>query len=296
MKGFKAGFLSIVGRPNVGKSTLVNLLLKFPLAVVTPKPQTTRHKILGVISGENYQIALWDTPGLFKNPKHELHKLMLEEAWSSLKEADLVVMVTEPKFPNDEDLLIIEKLGNRSSILAINKIDLVRKVELLPIIDHYSKYNFKEIIPISALKAINIDQLLEAIVKYLPEGEPLFPTDFVTDRSERFFVSEIIRGVIFEHLGEEIPYSSAVKIEEFIEKDPQKGGKDYIKAVIYVEKESQKPIILGKGGAMIKKIGTIARQRIEAFLARPIFLELWVKVKSKWRKDPTFLRSLRTGI
>jgi GTP-binding protein Era len=296
MKGFKSGFLAVVGKPNVGKSTLVNLLLQFPLAVVTPKPQTTRNKVLGVISGENYQIAIWDTPGLFKNPRHDLHRLMLEEAWSTLENADVVLMVTEPKLPEEEDILIVEKLKDHTAILAINKIDLVRKVELLPLIEHYSKYDFKEIVPISALKGINIDQLLETIVKYLPEGEPLFPEDFVTDRSERFFVGEIIRGVIFEHYGEEIPYSTAVKIEEFVEKDPEKGGKDYIRAIIFVEKESQKPIILGKKGVAIKKVGTVARQRIEAFLGRPVYLELWVKVKSKWRKDPLFLRSLRSGV
>ncbi len=296
MKGFKSGFLAIVGEPNVGKSTLINMLLSFPLAVVTRKPQTTRDRILGVLNGENYQIAIWDTPGLLKKPKHLLHTHMIENALSSIEEADLVLMVTEPTPPQDEDKAIINRIKEREkkAVLAINKIDLIRTPEVLPIIEEYSAlYDFSDIVPISALKGVNIDRLLDVLVKNLPEGDPLFPEDYITDRPERFFVREIIRGVLFETLGQEVPYSTAVKIDEFIEKsETQDRKKDYIRATIFVEKESQKPIILGKNGRNIKKIGTIARERIEAFLGRPVFLELWVKVKPKWRKDPVFIRSL----
>lgn len=286
----------MVGKPNVGKSTLINLLLKFPLAVVTPKPQTTRDRILGVLNGENYQIAIWDTPGLLRRPMHLLHKHMIEDALAGIEEADLILMLVEPYPPTDEDIFIIGKLKEKKkkSILVINKIDLVKTPEVLPVMNDYSRYNFSDIVPISALKGANIDELFNVILRNLPEGEPLFSDDYVTDRPERFFVKEIIRGVLYETLGKEVPYSTAVKIEEFKERAPAESGKkEFIRAIIYVDKDSQRPIILGKRGGRIKKIGTVARERIEDFLGRPVFLELWVKVKPKWRKDPVFLRSLK---
>ncbi len=296
MENFKAGYVGIVGRPNVGKSTLINNFLRFKLSAISPKPQTTRHKIIGILTGENYQIIFLDTPGILDKAKYELHKLMIRRAFEAIEEADLVLHITEPVLPPSEiDLKIIDEIKKRGkkSILAINKIDTIKRDEVLPVIDYYSKlHDYLEIVPISALKLINTDELLDLIIKYMPEGEPFYPPDIVTDKPERFFVSELIREKVFYLYGEEIPYSTAVLVEDFIENSPHHGGKDYIRAVIYVERDSQKAIILGKGGRAIKKLGTIARKEIEALLGRPVYLELWVKVKPKWRKDMRILSEL----
>lgn len=291
----KAGYVGIVGKPNVGKSTLINNFLKFKLSIVSPKPQTTRHRILGILSGDDYQVVFLDTPGFIKKTKYELHKVMVRRSLETIDEADLVLMMVEPEEPDEEDLLLIEEIKkrNKSSILAINKVDTVRKLELLPLIEHYSKlYEFKEIVPISALKLINTDRLLDVIIKHLPEGEPLYPEDMLTDRPERFFVAEIIREKLFHLFGEEIPYSTAVIIDEFIERDERHGGKDYIRAVIFVEKDSQKAMVIGKGGQALKRVGILAREEIEALLGRPVYLELWVKTKPGWRKDVRIIREL----
>ncbi len=294
-QAFKSGYVGIVGKPNVGKSTLINNFLRFKLSSVTHKPQTTRHKILGVLTGENYQIVFFDTPGIMEKAKYELHKLMVKRALEVLDEVDIVLFMVEPQQPDQVDLMILNEIKKRKkkSILAINKIDTVNKLELLPLIDQYSKlYDFLEIVPISALKLINTDELLESIVKHLPEGDPFYPPEMLTDKPERFFVAEIIREKIFELYGEEIPYASAVLIDEFIEKDENHGGKDYIRAVILVEKDSEKKIIIGKGGEAIKRVGIRARREIEAFLGRPVYLELWVKTKPRWRKDQRILKEL----
>jgi len=294
-RGFKSGYVGIIGKPNVGKSTFMNSVLNFKLAAVSPKPQTTRHKILGILTGRNYQILFLDTPGIMDRPKHELDRWMVRRAMEALEEADLILMMTEPYPPEDIDIHIVEEIKEREkpAILAINKVDLVRKPELLPIIDEYSKlYEFKEIIPVSILKAINFDELLKAIIEYLPEGEPFYPEDMITDRPERFVVQEILREKVFQFYGEEIPYTTAVEIEEFIEKSEKHGGKDYIRATIHVERPSQKAIIIGKGGQAIKRLGIHARREIELFLGRPVHLELWVKVSEKWRKNLRFIREI----
>jgi GTP-binding protein Era len=291
----KVGYVGIIGRPNVGKSTLINNFLKFKLSIISPKPQTTRHKILGILTGENYQVIFLDTPGFIEKTKYELHKIMVKRALETMDDADLLVLMVEPHEPEEGDLILLEELKRREkpSILAINKVDTVKKVELLPLIDQYSKlYSFLEIIPISALKLINTDVLLEKIIENLKEGEPFYPDDMLTDRPERFFVAEIIREKLFNFFGEEIPYATAVTIEEFREGDKERGGKDYISAVIYVEKDSQKAIVIGKGGKALKRVGTAARKEIEAFLGRPIYLEIWVKTKPKWRKDKRLIREL----
>jgi len=291
----KVGYVGIIGRPNVGKSTLINNFLKFKLSIISPKPQTTRHKILGVLTGEHYQVIFLDTPGFIDKTKYELHKIMTRRALETIDDADLIILIVEPYEPEEGDLILIDELKKRSksTILAINKVDRVKKLELLPLIENYSKlYSFLEIIPISALKLINTDVLLEKIIENLKEGEPFYPDDMLTDRPERFFVAEIIREKLFNFFGEEIPYATAVTIDEFREGDEEKGEKDYIRVVIYVEKDSQKAIVIGKGGKALKKVGTAARKEIEAFLRRPVFLEIWVKTKPKWRKDLRLIKEL----
>jgi GTP-binding protein Era len=293
----KVGYVAVIGRPNVGKSTLVNTLLKFKLAAVSPKPQTTRYKILGIINEEDAQILLLDTPGIFKKSMYALHDYMIREAVESIRDADVVVWVVEPVMPTELEEDIAEKIKEATKekktpvILAINKIDTVHKNTLLPIMDAYSRlYDFTAYVPISALKNDGLDILLEEIKKHLPEGEPFYPTDQLTDKPLRFIVAEIIREKIFLYYRQEIPYSTAVKVEEFREGDPI-----YIRAVIFVERESQKGILIGKGGQALKRVGTEARKEIEAILGKKVYLELWVKVKKDWRENLAFIRELELG-
>ena len=284
-KTFKSGYVAIVGKPNVGKSTLINDFLGCKLSIVTPKPQTTRKKIMGVLTKEEYQIVFYDTPGVME-PRYELQKYMVKEAFDAIEDADVVLMMAEPfELPTEWDKEILKKLSqvNTPVILAINKIDLIEKDSLIPILSAYDQqFKFAEIVPISALKGTNLDLMLNLVVKYLPEGEPFFPEDYMTDYNERFLASEIIREKVFEFYGEEIPYSTTVEIEEFKERE---AGKDFIKAIIYVERDSQKGIIIGENGKAIKRVGVIAREEIEKQIGRKVFLELWVKVMEKWRKD-----------
>ena len=284
-KTFKSGYVAIVGKPNVGKSTLINDFLGCKLSIVTPKPQTTRKKIMGVLTKEEYQIVFYDTPGIM-DPKYELQKYMVKEAYAAIEDADVILMMAEPfEPPAEKDKDFFEKLShlNIPVILAINKIDLVEKDSLIPILSEYNqRFKFAEIVPISALKGTNLDLMLNLVVKYLPEGEPFFPEDYMTDYNERFLASEIIREKVFEFYGEEIPYSTTVEIEEFKERE---AGKDFIKAIIYVERDSQKGIIIGENGKAIKRVGVIAREEIEKQIGRKVYLELWVKVMEKWRKD-----------
>ena len=284
-KTFKSGYVAIVGKPNVGKSTLINDFLGCKLSIVTPKPQTTRKKIMGVLTKDEYQIVFYDTPGIME-PRYELQKYMVKEAFDAIEDADVVLMMAEPFEPPTEwDKEILKKLSqvNTPVILAINKIDLIEKDSLIPILSAYDQqFKFAEIVPISALKGTNLDLMLNLVVKYLPEGEPFFPEDYMTDYNERFLASEIIREKVFEFYGDEIPYSTTVEIEEFKERE---AGKDFIKAIIYVERDSQKGIIIGENGKAIKRVGVIAREEIEKQIGRKVFLELWVKVMEKWRKD-----------
>ncbi len=296
----KVGFVAVIGRPNVGKSTLVNALLKFKLSAVSPKPQTSRFKIIGIITDEDAQIVLVDTPGIFQKSKYALHDYMLKEAKTAMAEADVILFMVEPKPPGDVEEAIINQFKQspekKPVILVINKVDTVHKNVLLPIIQQYSEmYDFAEVIPVSALKGDGLDILLEAIKKYLPEGVPFYPGDEITDKPLRFIIAEIIRERIFVHYREEVPYSTAVKVEEFREpEDPNKPI--YIRAVIYVERPSQKAIIIGRKGRAIKRIGIEARKQIEALLGRKVYLELWVKVKKKWRENLRFIRELELGL
>lgn len=283
---FKAGYVALVGRPNVGKSTLLNALLGTKIAITSPKPQTTRHKILGVLTGDDYQMVFLDTPGLIK-PQYELQSVMVKAAKTAIADADVVTLMVEAgESPNHMDLEILEQLKpfNKPILLVINKIDLIYKDVLLPLIDSYSKaHTFLDILPISALEADGLSELKQAIRDALPVHPPYYPEDYLTEHSERFFVSEIIREKIFYLYGEEIPYSTTVEIAEFKEKS---GRKDYIHAIIYVEKDSQRAILIGKKGQALKRVGSLAREEIEQFLGRPVYLDLWVKVREKWRRKP----------
>jgi GTP-binding protein Era len=288
MSDFRAGYVAIVGKPNVGKSTLLNVLINYRLSAISPKPQTTRHKILGIFNGPNYQVVFIDTPGYLK-PKYELHRFMQKEITEAVETADLAVVMVEPfNDPGPDEITIIEAVKHLPRILVINKIDLIEKPRLLPLIDKYRVYEFLEIHPISALTGSGIDELKESIIKHLPLGTPFYPQDQITEKPERFFVAELIREGIFHRYGEEIPYSTTVEVEEFQERPS--GKKDYIRAVIYVEKPTQRAIILGKNGQAIKKLGSEARKNIESFLGRPVYLELFVKVKPDWRENKQFIK------
>ncbi|MGC8594555.1 MAG: GTPase Era [Candidatus Kryptoniota bacterium] len=292
-KEFHVGYVAIIGQPNVGKSTLLNSLLGQKLSIVTPKPQTTRHKILGILSGENFQIIFIDTPGLI-NPKYALQELMMSFAKSALRDADVILPMIDASRPEMEPSLTLKMIlefKEKPIILVINKIDIVNKGLLLPLIDSLNKLNiFKEIIPVSAATGENLNDLQKTIIKYLPVGLPLYPADTTSDKDERFFVSEIIREKIFSKFREEIPYSTTVEIEEF--RENQGNMKIYIRAVIYVERESQKGIIIGKGARALREIGAAARKEIEDFIGKPVFLELFVKVNTDWRDNKKILSKL----
>ncbi len=290
---FKSGFVSIIGRPNVGKSTLLNSILGQKVSIVSDKPQTTRNRILGVKTLPGIQVIFIDTPGIHK-PKHKLNQFMVKTAINTLDEVDIVLFMTEAgESIGGGDRYIMEILGKTKKpvFLLINKIDMVQKGTLLPLIDEFSRLcKFEEIFPVSALHGDNIAELEESIMRRLPEGPQYFPEDAVTDQPMRFIAAELVREKIFQLTYEEIPYSVAVGIEEFREDDEKKVA--FIRAVIFVDKDSQKGIIIGKGGTMLKKVGQLAREELEAIMGVKVFLELWVKVKSGWRGDDMILRML----
>ncbi|MDI6728673.1 MAG: GTPase Era [Thermodesulfovibrionales bacterium] len=288
---FKSGYVSLTGRPNVGKSTLLNTILGEKVAIVSPKPQTTRNRIIGVKTLPDAQIVFIDTPGIHK-PKHKLGELMVKQAKESVKEVDVILFMVEPEEPGSGDKFIIDILKDMGKpvFLLINKVDTVRKPLVLPVIEAYSKlYPFKEIMPISALTGDGIDTLIKTIVDYLPEGPKYYPDDILTDQLERFMVSEIIREKIIQQTEDEIPYSVAIDINQWSERED---GVVFIQANIYVEREGQKGIIIGKGGARLKTIGTNARLEIEKLLGTKVFLELWVKIKRDWRSSERILKEL----
>lgn len=289
-KKFRSGFISIVGRPNVGKSTLLNTLLGEKIAIISDKPQTTRNRILGIVNAPGAQLVFMDTPGIHK-PVHKMNEFMVRTALATYGEVDVILMLVEAtQPPGGGDRYIIETLKQVKTpvFLLINKVDLVEKETLLPLIAEYSGlHTFAEIIPVSAL-AGDLGGLREAIIRRLPEGPKYFPEDQLTDQPERFIISELIREKIFELTKEEIPYSTAVVIEEM--KEEPKITR--ITAVIYVERDSQKGILIGRNGAMLKQIGSLARQDAEKLLGARIFLQLWVKVKKGWREDEHMLRNL----
>ncbi len=295
----KAGFAAIIGKPNAGKSTLMNAILGQSLSIVTPKAQTTRNKIFGIYSKDDTQVILVDTPGIL-DPKYKLQVWMKKEIESVFSEADIVVLVVDAdKYePSDiEEVFNIygERFEGRKLFCALNKIDLLQSDVVLHLIKDISeKYRFDEIFPLSAYKNFNVPELLDSIKKYLPEHEFYYDAEQIASQSERFFVSELIRQEALKLYSEEIPFSIFVDIEEFKERT---SGKDYVRASIIIEKESQKKIIIGSKGNMIKKLGARSRKEIEQFLNKEIFLELFVKVKKNWKNDEEFLkRKYRPGI
>ncbi|MHB2150795.1 GTPase Era [Calditrichota bacterium LG25] len=290
-ENFKSGYVAIIGLPNAGKSTLLNALLNIKLSIISAKPQTTRRRVLGILNKAEYQVVFIDTPGIIK-PKYKLHTRMMEQVHTALQDADLLALIvdaTEHKHPVEVDLEAMNP-KKKPALLLLNKVDLINKQDLLPLIDQYHEfYPFEEIIPISALKRDGVDQVEQEIVKRLPQHPPFYPPDILSDQPERFFVAEIIREKIFERFFQEVPYSTEVVVEEFKERP---GSKDYIYAIIYVERPSQKGIIIGKKGEALKKIGEAARREIEEFLGRKIYLELRVKVNENWRYDERKLKRL----
>jgi len=290
---FKSGFISILGRPNVGKSTLFNRILDEKIAIVTKKPQTTRNRILGIKNVEGGQLIFLDTPGIHKG-RSELNQRMVQTAVVSGRDADVLLFMIEATSPLiEEDREMIESLkGSRGlPFLVINKIDVVKKETLLPMMDQYQKLHpFEKIIPISAIDGEGVNILLDETLKALPESPPYFPEDMITDQTERFLVSEIIREKVIQQSYQEIPYSTAVTIEEFKE-HPEK-NLVVIKGTIYVERDSQKKILIGKGGQKLKQIGETARKEVEVLLGTRVFLELWVRVERNWTRDPRVLNQL----
>ena len=291
---FKSGFVTVIGRPNVGKSTLINALVGEKIAAVSDKPNTTRNRILGIRTLPDAQLIFLDTPGIHK-AKGPLGKAMVHTAMSAIQEADVILTMVEVKDPFGKgDSFIIESLP-KPSILVINKIDTIKKNEILHIIKSSQRFanKFTDIIPISAVNSDGTQELMDTIVKYLPEGPKFFPDDMITDQPERFIAAEFIREKIFTLTQQEIPYQTAVVIEEFKEY-PDKNIIN-ISAVIYVERQNHKGIIIGKKGAMLKEIGSLARADIERILGTKVFLELWVKIKDKWSHRENLIREFGYG-
>ena len=290
---FKSGMVAIVGPPNAGKSTLLNVLLGQKISIVTPKPQTTRNRIIGILNGPAYQIVMLDTPGLHKSRK-PLNLEMVKIAVSSLAEVDVILFLIDVSLPLPEkQVRAVEYLESTAvpAILVLNKIDLLDKKQILPLIDAYrNMYPFAAIIPVSALLNSGTDILLQKILGLLPAGPRFYPEDIPTDATERFIVGEIIREKIFLLTGQEIPYATAVVIDSF--QEDEKKSLVTIHATIIVEKSSQKAIIIGKKGSKLKEIGKYSRHDIEKLLAQRVLLKLWVKVHKNWTSDMRFLREL----
>ena len=292
MKNYRSGYITIIGKPNVGKSTLLNELLDFKLSITSPRPQTTRRKIMGIMSGEEYQLIFLDTPGIIE-PKYQLQQAMINHIRSSVADADALVYIIDVsslrslddthQFDADVELLIKANTENKPVLLVLNKIDLIEIASLLPIIEKYTnRYNFEKTIPVSALKRNGLDELREELIELLPVHPPYYDPDIITEQPERFFVAELIREQIFHFFKQEIPYATEVQIEEFKERER---GKDLIRAIIYTERDTQKAILIGKKGSALKKIGQGARNQIEKFLEREVYLDLRVKVRKDWRRD-----------
>lgn len=291
---FKSGFITVIGRPNVGKSTLTNALVGEKIAAVSDKPNTTRNRILGIRTLPDAQLVFLDTPGIHK-ARGKLGKAMVQTAMGAVQEADVVLMMVEVKEPFGRgDTAIIENLS-KPAILVVNKIDTIKKNEILHVLEAAKEYEgkFSDIIPISAMNSDGTDLLLNTIAKYLPQGPKYFPDDMFTDQPERFIAAEFIREKIFTLTQQEIPYQTAVVIEEFQEMPEKHLIK--ISAVIYVERTNHKGIIIGKKGEMLKEIGSLARADIEKILGTKIFLELWVKVKDKWTDRENLIREFGYG-
>jgi len=288
----KTGLVALIGRPNAGKSTLLNRLVGQKLAIVSDKPQTTRNRIVGVRQYPEGQIVFVDTPGVHK-PLHRLNVRMVDAALDTLSEVDLVALVvdaTEPPGGGDRFLLEVVKRSRTPKILVLNKVDAVDKTSLLPRLAAYNEEGFADLVPVSALTGENVDRLEQVLLTHLPEGEPIYPEDYLTDQPERFFVAELVREQVLQQTRDELPFSTAVIVDKFEEADAKGVMRFY--CTILVERESQKPILVGKGGARIKAIGTASRIELEKFFDARVFLDLHVKVKESWRDDERALDSL----
>ncbi len=288
------GFVAIVGRPNVGKSTLLNRLVGTKLAIVSDKPQTTRNRIAGVRNYPGGQVVFVDTPGIHR-PAHRMNVRMVDAAYEGMREADIVVLVSDAtdRRAGQAERFILEHVRAATSpvVLVINKVDLVPRPVLLPMIEAWSgRHSFADIVPLSALTGENVDRLERVLLARLPEGEPLYPTDYLTDQPERFFLAETVREKVLDFTRAEIPFSSAVVVDRFEDRD--EAGIMRFYCSIVVERESQKPILIGRGGEMIKRIGTAAREDLERFFGTRVFLDLRVQVKSEWREDDRVLTDL----
>jgi GTP-binding protein Era len=289
--GFKSGYVSILGAPNAGKSTLLNQILGEKISITSKKPQTTRNRILGVLHRSTSQMIFFDTPGVFE-AKDKLNVRIVDAAFAALGDADVVLAMVDVSKPDpNAERYLVKKLRNqnRPVILALNKIDLIEKSGLLEIITKWSKvYGFKDVVPISARHGTQVDDLIATMEKVLPAGPPFFPEDTLTDVSERFIVAELIREQIFRLTGEEIPYATAITVDTFKEK--KEGRLVSIEATIHLERGSQKGIIIGKNGAKLKQIGTRSREQIEQLLGTQVFLKLFVRIQKNWRKDTKAIR------
>ncbi len=287
----KSGFVSLVGRPNAGKSTLLNYFVGQKVAIVSDKPQTTRHRILGVRNTPQGQVVFIDTPGIHK-PMHRMNRRMVDTAVETLREVDVVVLVVDVSQRQGRGDAFVLDLVNQSAstaILVLNKIDLIRKSALLPVIAQYAETGlFRAIVPVSAATGDGLERLEAEILEALPEGEPLYPEDYLTDQTQRMLAAELIREKVLHHTHDELPYTTGVVVERY-EEPEEPGGLTKIYASILVETESQKPIVVGKGGAMIRQIGTEARRELEGMLGGRVFLDLHVKVRTDWRDDVRIL-------
>ena len=289
----KSGFVALVGRPNAGKSTLLNRLVGEKLAIVSDKPQTTRNRITGVRNFPQGQVVFVDTPGVHR-PLHRLNVRMVDAALEALREVDVVAAVvdaTEAAGGGERYLLEVLCKVDKPRVLALNKVDALAKEALLPMIERHSRSGtFADIVPVSALTGDNVDRLEAVLLAHLPEGEPLYEADYLTDQPERFFVAELVREQVLQHTHAELPFASAVIVDRF--EEPDASGLLRLYCTILVERESQKPIVIGRGGEMIKAIGTAARHELERFFDTRVFLDLRVKVRADWREDDRMLDTL----
>lgn len=295
MDNFKSGFAAVIGRPNVGKSTLINRLIGQKIAITSDKPQTTRSRIQCILTVDDAQIIFLDTPGIHK-PKFKLGEYMLKAAEGTLKEVDVILFVIDAneKFGGGEKY-ILERLKStdRPVVLVVNKLDLIEREKVLPIIAEYSaRRNFSAVVPISAADGTNVEALLDEIRKFLPEGPKYYPDDMVTDQPERLIIAELVREQLLHLTEDEVPHSIAVDVEEMTQRP---NGDHYIRVHIYVERESQKGILIGKRGAMLKRVGELARPEIEMMLGTKVFLDLWVKVKKDWRNSAGAIQNFGLG-
>ena len=290
---FRSGLVAIIGRSNVGKSTLMNALVGQKVTIVSAKPHTTRHRLLGILTNENFQIGLLDTPGFLKGGRDLLDTSMSRESSSALSDANAIILVVEPRLPGDIELNLVNQIkkSGKNALLVLNKIDTIPKNKLLPVIQKYSDiHSFQEIFPVSSITSEGLDSVVTSISNAMPQREALFPADALTDRSVRFLVGELIRERVFNLYRHEIPYDVAIEIEDFDERAD--GARDYIRAVIYVDKPSQKQLLIGGNGSALKLVGVDSRPEIEKLVGKPVYLDLWVKINPKWRNKAGFIQKI----